>query len=145
MSKIATLGEMYADMKSGVYDFTKNGECSNCGECCSNMLPISQEEIRRIQRYIEKHGILEQVKRSPMRIPAIDMSCPFRDNVARKCLVYEVRPAICRDFRCDKPKNRIEADKKMYHKRCTPVDMRAVFYGRESVLTQILRNNAEGE
>lgn len=30
------------------------------------------------------------------------MTCPFRDNVNRICTIYELRPAICKAFKCDK-------------------------------------------
>lgn len=32
---IGTLQQAYEDMEHGVYDFTKNGKCSDCGQCCS--------------------------------------------------------------------------------------------------------------
>lgn len=36
---IGTLQQAYEDMESGVYDFTKDGKCSGCGQCCMNYLP----------------------------------------------------------------------------------------------------------
>lgn len=124
------LNEVMEDMKSGVFDYTKNGECSNCGECCSDFLPISQEEIKRIKAYIKKHGITEQKHFLPLaNYPQADFTCPFRNNDERKCVIYSVRPAICRDFRCDKPRKQIEADKAMYHGLYAPRSMRMTFFG----------------
>lgn len=79
--KVGFLNEIIKDMEAGVFDYTKNGECSNCGNCCSDFLPISPEEIRRIEKYIKKHGIKEQKHFLPTAIvPMVDMVCPFRSN-----------------------------------------------------------------
>lgn len=116
------------DMESGVFDFTKDGECSSCGQCCSNFLPVSGKEIKQIQRYIRKKRIPEQKHIIPTSAPVEDWTCPFRDNTNRRCVIYQVRPAICRDFRCDKPKKQISADKAMYHGKYLVVDMRKKFF-----------------
>lgn len=124
------LEEISQEMKSGVYDFTKDGQCSNCGSCCSNFLPISGKEIKAIRRYIEKRKIKERRHVFPFSdFPDMDFTCPFRDNAERKCVIYSVRPAICRDFRCDKPAKNIQADKSMYHGKYSIVDMRKEFFG----------------
>lgn len=129
--KVGFLQEVIEDMQSGVSDFTVNGECSCCGECCSDFLPISDKEIRRIRAYIEKNNIKEQKHFLPLAVPMQDFTCPFRNNIEKKCVIYEVRLAICRDFRCDKPRKKIEADKAMYHGLYVPVSMRDVFFGGE--------------
>ena len=38
-------------------NFCKNGRCSNCGECCSDTLHLSNEEIKRIDDYLKEHKI----------------------------------------------------------------------------------------
>ncbi len=81
-------------------DFTNNGRCSGCGNCCSNILPVSDAEVKRIREYIRKHGIKEQ-KKLYANPDSLDMTCPFRDDANRKCTIYEVRPAICRVYKCD--------------------------------------------
>ena len=134
---IGTFEEMWRDMEKGVFDCTVNGACSGCGACCSNFLPISKEEIRRIKQYVKKNHIKEQMCNYPTAEPLLNFTCPFRDNTRKKCLIYKVRPAICRDFQCDKPRKKIFADKEMYHKENNPVDMRAEFYGRQSVFATI--------
>ena len=130
---LGTFAEMWRDMEAGVFDYTDAGRCSNCGSCCSNILPISKEEILQIKLYIKQHQIKEQVCNYPTAEPVFNFVCPFRDAVGKKCLIYQVRPAICRDFQCDKPRNKILADKRMYHEVNRPVDLRAEFYGRQSV------------
>lgn len=125
---IGTLADALRDMENGVTDYTINGECSCCGGCCSNLLPISEKEIKNIKRYMKKHHIEEQIHVLPTVNEPLDMTCPFRDERARKCLIYEVRPAICRDFRCDKPRKQIQANKTLYHGRYHVVEMRNEFF-----------------
>lgn len=144
MSKLGTIGEIIADMKSGVMDFTVDGKCSNCGQCCSNYLPIGEHEVDNIRKYIKKHGIKEIKRFSPHR-DMVDMVCPFRSDVERKCLIYPVRPAICRDFQCDKPRKNIEADKAMYHGKFRVVNMRAEFFNGDTGYEALLRVMFGGE
>lgn len=120
-----------AEMRAGVYDYTVEGRCSGCGSCCSNLLPISNKEAKTIADYIKKHGVKEYKRRFPTAKTFTDMSCPFRDDTEKKCLIYPVRPAICREFQCDKPRKRIEADRKMFHKKYEVVMMRETFFPEE--------------
>lgn len=84
-------------------DLTDNGICTQCGECCTNLLPISDSDIRRIRHYIKRHGI-RPINHIPVLIqgPTLDMVCPFLDDKKpdHKCLIYPVRPTICRHFTC---------------------------------------------
>lgn len=126
---LGTLQEVVEDMERGVYDFTQNGECSNCGGCCSRFLPVSAKELKIIKRHLKKHPVKEQKHLLPTSEPADDWTCPFRSEKERKCLIYKVRPAICRDFRCDKPAQKIKANREMYYGRYQVVDMRREFLG----------------
>lgn len=118
-----------AEMEQGVYDFTVNGKCSGCGSCCSNFLPMSAKEVKTIKRYVSKKGIKEQKHLYPTAEPNLDFTCPFRSDAEKKCLIYEIRPAICRDFQCDKPRKHIASNKAMYHGKYAVYDMRAEFFG----------------
>ena len=61
-------------------DFTVNGKCSNCGECCSTLLPVSDDEIKQIRQYIRKHHVkLKHNVKAPMAARTIDLTCPFLD------------------------------------------------------------------
>lgn len=120
--------EVIKDMKDGVFDYTVDGRCSGCGACCSDFIPISDLEIKTIKAYIRKHGIKEQMHFVPTATPMMDFTCPFRNNATRKCEIYAVRPAICRDFRCDKSKKDIQEDKTMYHNKYRVVSMREEFF-----------------
>lgn len=111
-----------------VKDFTKGGKCSNCGECCSNCLPLSEAEIKRIHAYIKKHNIKEQRHNYMV---GVDMTCPFRDNANKKCLIYEIRPAICRSFMCNHTHEDIMNAKLDIHKINRAVFMRAEFFGNK--------------
>lgn len=114
-----------------VEDFTKDGNCSNCGNCCSNCLPLSEAEVKRIKAYINKHNIKEQRHNAMM---GVDMTCPFRDEANRKCLIYEIRPAICREFMCNHTHEDIMKSKLDIHKINRVVFMRTEFFGnREDI------------
>lgn len=138
MSKVGSVDQMHSEYVKGVTDFTKDGECSGCGNCCGNFLPISNKEIKIIKRYVENHNVKEQIRLYPTAEPMIDVQCPFRDEIEKKCTIYPVRPGICRDFRCDKPRKKIEKDKAMYHGKYAPADMRAVFLGRKNMFAELL-------
>ena len=109
--------------------FTICGECSNCGSCCTNLLPVSGKEKKTIRRYIQKHGIKEQTCHYPTADPILDLTCPFRHHTEKKCLIYEVRPAICRAFRCDNPMEKIKADRALFNHKYGLINMREEFYG----------------
>lgn len=127
-----------------VTDYTVNGKCSNCGECCSNCLPMSTEEVKRIKAYIKKHNIKEQRHNGMV---GIDMTCPFRDERNRKCLIYEIRPAICRSFMCNHTHEDIMKAKLDTHKINRAVFMRSEFYGNKEdinffvkVINSVIKN-----
>lgn len=97
---VATIDRMIADYAKGVTDFTVDGKCSGCGSCCTNFLPMTGREIKRIRDYIRRAGIKECKHYVPAASAVIDMTCPFRNNMMRRCEIYKVRPAICRSFQC---------------------------------------------
>lgn len=64
----------------------------------------------------------------------VDMTCPFRDERNSKCLIYEIRPVICREFMCNHTHADIMKAKLDIHKINRPVFMRAEFFGnREDI------------
>lgn len=128
MFKFGTFAEAKA---SGITDLTVNGQCSNCGSCCSNTLPISNKEAKTIERYIRKHGIKEQKRVLPTAAAYVDMSCPFRSETEKKCLIYPVRPAVCREFQCDQALEKIAAKKRMFEKKYETLLMRETFYPQD--------------
>lgn len=131
MSIVGSFEDMYYDAEHGPYDFTENGKCSGCGNCCSDLLPVSTHDLKRIEKYVKKYGILEQKHLYPLVTQTIDFTCPFRSDTEKRCLIYEVRPEVCRSFLCNKSKEDIMKDKRIFHMKYYTVSMREVFYGRE--------------
>lgn len=116
------LMQIYEELVSNVnliVDNTVGGKCSKCGECCSNFLPISQEELDIIQRYVIKNNIKPQTE---VLVMENRLSCPYWNH---KCLIYEVRPLICKEFYCNK-KIDSEMFEKFKGKKLIPVNMWAV-------------------
>ena len=129
--------------RMSVVDLTVDGRCSNCGECCSNFLPINYQEVVRIKKYIKEKNIQECVRQVSVgwgRKVNDPCACPFRDDKNKCCTIYPVRPAICRDFQCNKPKEELLKNRKEAHMRSdgAETDMRATFFGGESVLELML-------
>lgn len=138
MSKIGNVEGMIADERHGPYDFTIDGKCSECGECCSNFLPIASSEIKVIKRYIKKHKIKEQTRCQPVAGPTLDMTCPFRSEVEKGCLIYQVRPEICRVFMCNQSKEEIRRNKTVLNRKYMVIDMRSEFFGHENNVMKLL-------
>lgn len=128
---IATLQQALDDMEHSVYDFTKDGKCTGCGQCCSRYLVLSGGEIKDIKRYITKHHIKECKHNIPLASPAFDLTCPFlrSDKAKDKCTIYPVRPEICREFRCDKNPRDMACNKDLLYRRRKAVDVRQEFFG----------------
>lgn len=74
-------------MRAVIPEHTK---CDNCGECCYFIL-ATKTEISKIQSYVTFHNI------KPIKHKDIGKCC-FRDEKQKKCLIYAVRPTICRLF-----------------------------------------------
>ena len=108
-----------------IKDFTVNGKCSCCGECCSDLLPLSEDEVKRIKEYVQKHGIKEQRHNGMI---GVDLTCPFRDEANKKCLIYSIRPEICKQFMCNHTAEDIAKTKFAFGKMRV-VLMRNEFFG----------------
>lgn len=83
---------------------TPDGKCSCCGNCCGFVVPYSKKELEIIKKYVKKYNI-KPVKGRQYIIPGMaqpiwDVCCCFCDKENHKCLIYEVRPYVCRDFKC---------------------------------------------
>lgn len=128
---VGTLQQAMEDMKRGVTDFTRNGQCISCGLCCANLLPVSPKEIKEIKRYVKKHRVREQVHSFPTAARTLDLCCPFRSEDERKCMIYAVRPKICRLFKCDLASRGIWLPRNAFSGTEVACDMRATFFGRQ--------------
>lgn len=135
---------MLSDFQNGTYDFTCDGKCIGCGECCSNILPLATKEIKEIKRYVTKHKIKQIKHGATVCKEQLDLVCPFLDNSKDKdkCLIYPVRPMVCRMFICD-PKQRKDVPEKFLGK-FTPCIMSEVFFGGTEV-SDLIRKMLEKE
>ena len=118
-----TVEEILKTVLSGTAKITDNsicGQCSKCGECCTNLLPVSQKEVDIIQRYVIANKIRPQTQ---MLVMQNRLTCPYYNG--KKCLIYEVRPLICKEFYCYK-KPSTEMEKKFEKDKYITVDMWAI-------------------
>lgn len=118
-----TIKEIVETIINGNVKITDNsvcGKCSKCGECCTNLLPISQKELDTIQKYVIDNKIRPQTQ---MLVMQNRSTCPYYNG--KKCLIYEVRPLICKEFYCYK-KPDIETSKKFINDEYITVDMWSV-------------------
>ena len=77
-------------------------DCTRCGLCCttSGHITITESELTAIKQYLKENNI----KKRPHVIQDQDtlsfngVPCPLYDKTLKGCLVYPVRPQICRDF-----------------------------------------------
>lgn len=118
-----TLKEILENMLNQKVKITDNsicGHCSKCGECCTNFLPVTQKEIDIIQEYVIANKIRPQKQ---MLVMQNRLTCPYYNG--KKCLIYEVRPLICKEFYCYK-KPTAELGEKFLKEKYITVDMWSV-------------------
>lgn len=127
MAITGTFYDMLRDFET-VTNNTISGKCSNCGECCSDFLPISDQDIKRIHRYIKANNVKEKHANIVVQ-SGIDFTCPFRDNINKVCTIYDVRPSICREFKCDYTVEKISSKKDFFNHKYAIVSMRQEFFG----------------
>lgn len=81
-------------------DFTCNGICSKCGECCGSILPLDQEDLDKIVEYVLSNKIHST---STVLVMQNKLQCPYyTGNKVKGCAIYPARPKICRFYKCDK-------------------------------------------
>lgn len=74
----------------------ENFVCKNCGECCGPVL-ITREERNAIRIFLLKHPEIAEYAKSK----EFSLHCVFRDNEKKRCLIYDVRPSICKLYTCE--------------------------------------------
>jgi hypothetical protein len=110
-----------------VTDYTINGKCSCCGNCCSDLLVLTETEISKIKKLVEKEGI------KPVLHEKNNFSCPFL-NLENRCNIYEKRPWICRSYLCRNTSELILKSVKFIRKNAGKwrnISMRHEFFGDE--------------
>lgn len=98
---------------------TCNGKCSKCGECCGAILPLDQEDVDTIAKYVLENKIHSTKK---ILVMQNKLQCPYyTGNKEKGCSIYTARPKICRYYKCDKKGASIEEINSM--KNAIPVYM----------------------
>lgn len=99
-------------------DFTCNGKCSRCGECCGYILPLDQDDLDRVFKYVRENNIHSQKQVLVMKQK---LQCPYyTGNKEKGCSIYEARPKVCRLYQCNKKPGLKEAQEL---KKAIPIDM----------------------
>lgn len=128
---------------TGLTDYTDNGKCTGCGECCGRILPLNDTEIKQIKRYVRRNNIKPCTHNAPYAKLLFDMTCPFMDNHKSndKCSIYNVRPAVCKAFKCDSNTYDPDAEYTLLHQSNTIIDMWEEFFPgmKESVFDMITK------
>lgn len=109
-----------------ITNYTICGNCSNCGECCSDTLHLDDDEIKKIDEFLKEHKIYQNNKGGN------NFKCPFRDDFLKRCSIYEVRPYICRVFKCDTPVEKARFNRDEINKNKKPRSMAELFFKDES-------------
>ena len=94
-------------------NFCKNGECSRCGACCTPFLPMTKSEVKTVKEYLKKNPqIRERALNQPFfKGNDIYVRCCFYDSDRKECMIYPVRPFICRAYKCNQDDLKIENNK----------------------------------
>ena len=94
-------------------NFCKNGECSRCGACCTPFLPMTKSEVKAVKEYLKKNPqIRERALNQPFfKGNNVYVRCCFYDDDKKECMIYPVRPFICRAYKCDQDDLKIENNK----------------------------------
>ena len=116
---------------------TLDGKCSGCGECCADFLPLSEAEVKRIRNYMKSHKLNEH-RANVLMVDAIDLTCPFRDSINKKCDIYSIRPEICRAFICRKSLQDAKNDRDLISEKRDIYSMRQVFFGNYKPMEKLL-------
>lgn len=111
------------------------GVCSNCGECCTDLLPLTPDELRTLKEYAHAHGLREHRQAPFWDQHAIDMTCPFRNQQTQRCDAYPARPEICRSFICSKPKAEAYRDRDAVAETRQHYSLRWEIFGNDEVIS----------
>lgn len=117
-----------------IKNYTHDGICSNCGECCSDILPLSAKEITEIDKFLKTHKVERHNQREDGLIETL---CPFRNNFLKKCDIYEVRPYICRIFKCDTQPEQAEFTRDEISKMRKQRSMTELFFKDDIIVKQV--------
>jgi len=69
--------------------------CEGCGNCCGRNLSVDAEDVRRIERYANRHHI-EPITNNIGGHTGREQMCGWLDTKTRLCRIYSARPKVCR-------------------------------------------------
>jgi len=88
-----------------------NPNCRNCGTCCGEHIPATSQEVMIIREFaksltsedLENAAITQKIVEYHREHEHSEWRkhmtrCQFRDEVRKKCLIYPVRPFVCKLF-----------------------------------------------
>ena len=121
-------------------DFTCNGICSKCGECCGVILPLDQEDVDKISEYVLENKIHSI---AATLILENKLQCPYyTGNKEKGCAIYPARPKICKFYKCDKKGISLEEINEM--QKAVPVDMWKLAKDLDKNIERKIRNEERG-
>ncbi|MBQ9041461.1 MAG: YkgJ family cysteine cluster protein [Eggerthellaceae bacterium] len=100
--------------------FSGRGTHVGCGECCSRILPMTEQEANVLRKAVADRSIQLRPE-----MAEIDFTCPLLSD-DKTCMVYDVRPFICRTYSCTVHAAGGMPVKHPFHHKVEFVDMREV-------------------
>ena len=98
-------------------------------EITCNVANVAEEIKAAKKETIEDEKIPKPENHCRPEANDLDWLCPFRDEKHKRCNIYDVRPSICKFFRCDMQFDTTAITKKAKkERRC--IDVRMTFYPR---------------
>ena len=110
--------EFLQHTSEGVITDMKNPNCINCIECCSIFSMITPKEYKTLRKYINNEGKeifaqgLNNWLESSYKHNSINLMCPFISK-NKRCLIYNKRPRVCREFHCSESLNKLNKEEIM--------------------------------
>lgn len=110
--------------KQEIHNF-KNPNCTRCYECCGIAAPISEEEYKRLKKFLKTSEGQEiykkslKIKKQKESDGSIFMYCPFINFTNGRCRIYQHRPQVCKDFHCSPELRKKGYDKSAYREGYT--------------------------
>ena len=96
-----------------IYEKIPSTDCSSCGDCCRSVsIDLYSVEYQQILRYLKKCFSISDLNRirglCGMEV-AIEKRgltkmrrCPFQNEESKLCTINEVKPLVCRQYKCEK-------------------------------------------
>ncbi len=77
-----------------IYNQITSTNCTKCGSCCGPIRWSVVEDIF-IKEYMKTHNIKYKMW-SVEQFIENDLICPYYDKLQKLCMIYKVRPLVCR-------------------------------------------------